>query len=155
MKLKGISYVYMVIMVLMMVVIVASIRMPYFQPKILPLIISSCVFVLAGIGLIRGTKDKPAAGIAEGEAVEEDAKAGWSGYLVYGAWVAGLYLAILLFGFLIAIPVFLFAYTKSHGGSWLSVIICTIAVPVFIYGIFEFALGLDLYRGLIAASLGS
>ena len=152
MKFKGNSYFLIVIMAVMLVIIGFSLRMEYFESKLLPLVISSAVFVLAATGLVRelktGVKGKVTATEAkmtEGEKPEE----GWRGYLLAGAWVAGFLLVIYLLGFIIAIPSFIIAYMKSHGTRWLVAITSAILTTVLIYVLFELVLGVILYRGLL------
>jgi len=66
----------------------------------------------------------------------------------------GFFVAIYLLGFIIAIPLFILAYMKAHGTRWLAAITFAILTPTIIYGIFELALGVVLYRGLLFAWLG-
>ncbi|MBA7662014.1 hypothetical protein ES703_70037 [subsurface metagenome] len=80
--------------------------------------------------------------------MEED-REGWRGYMVIEAWLVGFVLAIYLLGFFIAIPLFLLSYTKSHGTRWVVAVTCAILIPVFVYSLFEFTLGVELYRGLL------
>ncbi len=152
MKIRGSSYFLIVIMIIMLVIIGLSLRMEYFESKLLPLVIGSAVFVLAAIGLGReimagGERE---ATVARGETTtREETREGWRGYLLAGAWVAGFFLAIYLLGFIIAIPVFILAYMKSHGTRWLAAIAFAILSPLVIYGVFELALRVILYRGLL------
>ena len=153
MKIKGSSYFFMVIMAFMLVAIGLSLRMEYFESKLLPLVIGGAVFVLSAIGLWREilAGKKQEAAVTEGDTTkvtEEEAKESWRGYLLAGAWVVGFFLGIYLVGFVIAIPVFVLFYMKSHGTRWLVAITFAALTTVLIYGVFEFALGVDLYRGL-------
>ncbi len=157
MKIRGSSWVLIVIMVVMLVVIISSLRMEYFESKLLPIIIGSVVFVLAAIALWREllAGGKSRATVTGGETTrEEETGVGWLRYLLAGAWVVGFFLAIYLLGFIIAIPLFILSYMKSHGTGWLTTIIFTILTPVLIYGIFELALKVDLYPGLLFTWLG-
>ena len=152
MKIKGSSYFLIVIMIVMLVIIGFSLRMEYFESKLLPLVISSAVFVLAAIGLGREIKAgiKGEATVTGGETTErEESGEGWRGYLLAGAWVAGFLLVIYLLGFLIAIPLFIIAYMKSHGTRWLVASTSAILTTVLIYVLFELGLGVILYRGLL------
>ncbi len=159
MKLNGNSYFLIVIMVLMLVFIGLSLQMESIKIKVLPLAIGSIVFVLAAIILSREilTSDKPvaeASTISGTEGREKDEK-GIIGYLPIGAWVVGFFLAIYLLGFIIAIPLFVLAYMKLHGIKWLLTVISTIFVPLIVYSIFELALRIELYRGLVFNLFGS
>lgn len=151
-KISGSAYFYIVIMVLTLVIIGLSLGMKYFDSKLLPLIIGGAVFVLAAIGLMLETKarDKQRGEKTRSAATRE----GWRGYWFAGAWVVGLFLAIGLLGFIIAIPLYILAYMKSHDTRWLTAIAFAILTSLFIYGIFELALRIPLYRGLLLSWLG-
>jgi hypothetical protein len=58
-------------------------------------------------------------------------------------------------GYLIAIPLFVLFYMKRLGARWLTVVISTLLTTGFIYVVFEIALELKLYRGLLLTLLGS
>ena len=157
MKIKGSSYFFIVIMVIMLVIIGFSLRMEHFESKLLPLVISSAVLILSAIGLGRGilAGDKQGTTVSSGETTTgEEAGESWRSYLLAGAWVAGFFLAIYLLGFIIAIPLFILAYMKMHGTKWLVAITFAILIPLFIYGVFELALKIILYRGLLLSLLG-
>ena len=53
------------------------------------------------------------------------------------AWLIGLYLFIWLIGFMIAVPLFVFAYTKFYGARWITSITLSAVAGGFIYGLFE------------------
>ena len=143
----------MVIAAFALLIIIMSLRLERFDSKLVPLIMSSSVFILAVIGLGREmlAKDKSAATSAKDETigVEDVEKEGIREYLPIGAWLAGFTLAIYLLGFLISIPVFVLAYMKSHGVRWLVAIVSAILTGALIYGVFELVLIVTLYRGLL------
>lgn len=66
--------------------------------------------------------------------------AGKWGSLEIWAWLWGLYLAIHLIGFPIALPLFVFAYVKFYGGGWLTAIALTALTWGFLYGIYDYLL---------------
>lgn len=154
MKIRASSYTFIVLMVAMLIVIYSSLQMEDFKSKLLPLIVSCTVFVLAAIGLgktvLTGNKDKVTQ-------VDEEAsivKASWSGYLVQGAWIVGFFAAIMLVSLIVAIPLFILSYMKLHGTSWVVTIILSIMTTAFVYGTFELFLGANLHSGLIFTWLG-
>ncbi|MFC1979563.1 tripartite tricarboxylate transporter TctB family protein [Chloroflexota bacterium] len=152
MKIRGSSYFLMVTMAVMLAMIITSLRMEHFALKLLPLIVGIAVFVLAAIVLCRNisAKDKSRAVAAGGEiAEEEQADKMWRQYLPAGAWTVGFFLAIYLFGFIVAIPLLILSYMKSYGVGWLVSIILTVVIPVLIYVAFELVLRVDLYPGLL------
>lgn len=157
MKMRGSSYSFIVIMVIMLVVIGLSLGFEYIESKLLPIVISSGVFILSAIGLWReisaGGERKGT--VTEGEKTErEEARKDWHGYLLVGAWLVGFSLAIYLLGFIIAIPLLILAYMKSHGGRWFAAVAFAILTTVLVWVIFEFILHIALYRGLLLTSLG-
>jgi hypothetical protein len=62
------------------------------------------------------------------------------GSLEIWAWLWGLFFAIHLIGFPIALPLFVFLYVKLYGGAWLTTIILTAVTWGFLYGIYEYVL---------------
>ena len=152
MKITGNSYFLIVIMVLMLVMINLSLRMEYFTSKLLPLLISIIVFILAAIGLVQDitAKDKAKVTVIEDEmSKKEEAGEKLRDYLPMGAWVVGVSVVIYLLGFIITIPLFVLAYMKSHGVKWLVSITSAVLITLLIYGGFELALRVALYRGLL------
>jgi Ca2+/Na+ antiporter len=67
------------------------------------------------------------------------------GWLV--AWLVGLIAMIYLFGFLIAIPVFLIVFLKLHSTGWIKTLLVTAITGGIIYGLFEAFLERELWRG--------
>jgi hypothetical protein len=65
-------------------------------------------------------------------------------------WVWGFVGAVVAFGFVLAAPVMLFAYLRwrSRESWWLSLVL-TAAVFGILYGLFETALGVPLFEGLV------
>ena len=141
---------------IVLVATVSSLRMEYFMSKLLPLLIGSIVFLLSAIGLVQEilARDKSKATVTEDKTPgEQKAEARLREYLPMGAWLGGMSLAIYLVGFVITIPLFVFAYMKSHGIGWLAAIIYATLITVVIYGTFELALGVTLYRGQLLPAL--
>mgnify|MGYP001218270512 CR=1 FL=1 len=152
MKIKGNSYFLIVIMVLMAVVVSLSLRMEYFTSKLLPLLVGIIVFILAAIGLVQdiSAADKATATVIKDEtSKKKEAGESLHDYLPIGIWVIGVSVFIYLLGFIITIPLFVLAYMKTHGVKWLVSIISTILITLLVYGGFEYALRVTLYRGLL------
>lgn len=154
MKLRVNFYFLIILMASMLVIIGLSLTMAAFKSKLLPIMISSTVLVLAAIGLKQeiSARDKPESATAadkEEESGAEDTEKGLRSYLPVWAWLIGFALAIYLLGFLVAMPLFVLAYMKKNGIGWLMAIISAILTSVFVYGVFELALSVELYRGLL------
>jgi hypothetical protein len=59
------------------------------------------------------------------------------GSLEIWAWLWGLFFGIHLIGMPIALPLFVFLYTKFYGGNWTTALIFTAGTWGFLYGVFE------------------
>lgn len=127
-----------------------------------PLRASIIILVLGGIGLallfaqmasdiknaIAGKSSETLT--MEAPAVETQSR--W-GNLEIWSWIVGFFLAIHVIGFLAAVPLFVFSYTKFYGGSWrLSTALGTIAW-VFVYSLFDALLHVPWSKPLIASLL--
>ena len=130
--------------------ILNSLTLGNLQSKLLPLIFSSVVFILAAVQLIKELRTPEEAD--EQQMVEEietePADPLWK-YWRSGAWIGGFCLAVYLLGFMISIPIFAFSYLKLHGRGWAVSITITAALPIFIYVVFGMFLAVDLYPGLL------
>jgi hypothetical protein len=71
---------------------------------------------------------------------------------VAAAWIVGFFAAILLLGFPIAVPLFVFLYLKLHAGEgWTLTLVLTAATWGFFYGLFERMLHLPFPAGWLIA----
>ena len=70
----------------------------------------------------------------EVQAIEHQGR--W-GSLEIWVWLWGLFLAIQLIGMPIALPLFVFLYTKLYGGSWPGALMLAAGTWGFLYGVFE------------------
>jgi hypothetical protein len=139
-------------MLILLIFIGMSLTIQNSKVKTAPLLITIVSFLLAAIQLGREvlTKREVIANTISDEKSEDgETEEGWREYLKAGAWIIGLFLAISFIGYLIAIPLFILSYTKSHGIRWKVALALTIMATLIAYGIFEFALEIELYRGLI------
>ncbi len=157
MKLRANSYVFMAIMAIMLWVIIASLGMTHLEDMILPLMLSGLIFVVAGIGLGKElwTSRNPGATITEKEtAALKEAKENWRTGFVAGAWITGFFFVVWFLGFIVAIPAFVISYMKLHGTRWRAALLYACVTLAVLYGIFELALQIKLYRGLVYIWLG-
>jgi putative tricarboxylic transport membrane protein len=70
-------------------------------------------------------------------------------------WIIAFLAAIVLFGFGIAVPLFVFVYLKVQGkAGWIFSAVFTAAVWGFFYGLFDLLLHLPFPDGWIQSSLG-
>lgn len=71
------------------------------------------------------------------------------------AWIVGLFVAIVLAGFAVAIPAFVFLYLRLQGKeSWTLCAVFTAAVWAVFYGLFDRALHLPFPAGWIQGWIG-
>ncbi len=150
-KMSASSYSLIVIMVIALVVIVLSLGMPL-TSRLLPLIFAGIILVLSAIKLWHevSSRDRTGEAVAEDEVEKREAsKATGRGYLLAFTWVTGFVLTIYLLGFLVAIPLFIVSYMKSHGTRWRTSIIFGIITLTIVYFGFERGLDITLYRGLL------
>jgi Tripartite tricarboxylate transporter TctB family len=87
---------------------------------------------------------------------ESNAEAGMQRRILLAvAWMVGFFAAVLLLGFPIAVPLFLFLYLKLQGGEgWLLSIGITLAVTAVFYGLFDALLHLPFPAGWLFSWLG-
>lgn len=115
-----------------------------------PVRASIIILLLGGIGVIlvliqatfdlkdiRANKAEIVRPIYEVRAVEHQGR--W-GSLEIWAWLWGLFFAIHLIGFPIALPLFVFLYVKLYGGGWLSAIIMPMVTWAFLMGLYDYLL---------------
>ncbi|MFC2008328.1 tripartite tricarboxylate transporter TctB family protein [Chloroflexota bacterium] len=158
MKVKPSSYSLVAVMVICLLFIGLSLPMEYLTSKLLPLIFGSVGFLLAAIELGKDltAKGKPASEVPTGDEADAmaEVKVGVSSYLGAVAWIVGFFLGILLLGFVIAIPLFIFSYMVTRGTRWFVALIFAVTTPALIYLVIDAVPGADLYQGLAFRWLG-
>ncbi|MFH0914246.1 MAG: tripartite tricarboxylate transporter TctB family protein, partial [Chloroflexota bacterium] len=132
MRMKGGSYFLLFLVLLGLFGILQSAAFGYYQAMSLPLFMSGIIFVLSAIELGRELRrGKPALGeSSEGRARVID----WRRFLITLGWVVGFTVGIYLFGFSIAIPIFVFAYLKWRGWRWYVALGYALVTLAVIYG---------------------
>jgi hypothetical protein len=105
------------------------------------------VWVLLGSAQSAAADFKPADDLPEGVALRRTA-------LAVG-WILGFFAAIVLLGFGVAVPLFVFLYLKVQGKSgWIFAAVFTAAVWAFFYGLFDLLLHLPFPAGWIRDWVG-
>ena len=144
-----------VLAVAMIAVITIASGYPYLQAKLSLIFSGGLVLVLALVQLVRElslAKQKAAEPHAEPKARKHNASLAF--YAIEAAWMAGFGLTIYLFGFIIAIPLYICAYMKLHGARWPVSIMTGGGMAVFCYIIFVLVLEMRLYPGEVIMRLG-
>jgi hypothetical protein len=144
---------YVVCIAIALVFGITSLTYQYFVAKIVPLITCGLVILLAGIGILTEVRKQKRAGEPEPKKVtsDEEARETWPRYARTGIWLVGLFIAIFIFGFLIAIPVFLFAYLMVYKTRWYVALSITVITSGILYAVFVVLLKVSVYKGLIFA----
>lgn len=146
----------LVVAAAMIAVVTIASGYPYLQAKLSVIFSGGLVLVLALVQLVRELRlakqqvDEPK---AEHEVRKHSASPALYG--IESAWMVGFGLTIYLLGFLIAIPLYICAYMKSHGARWPASILTGVSMAAFCYVIFVLVLEIKLYPGIILMSSGS
>ena len=151
MKIKKDIYAYSFCMVLALIIIGMSLNMEQFDSKIFPMIISFAILVLSAIGLanrFRISKKEIRAEKAF-DSVEVSKSMWHSRYAACYSLFCCYFIVIYGLGFMIATPLFVLAYAKLRGMKWGLSIGFGAAVTVFQYVVFDLAMKINLYPGLL------
>lgn len=110
-----------------------------------PLLVGGCGAVLSLLQLIRELRASRAG--------TEDAIDLGTDVPIY-LWVWAFVIAVIALGFVVAVPVILFAYLyfRSHLSSWLSALL-SISVVALLYVVFQVGIGVPLFEGLVTARI--
>lgn len=107
---------------------------------------SIIILVLGGIGLalalaqlVLDAKNLRAGKTAQALTMEAPALSAYGrwGSLEIWAWILGFYAIIHIIGFPLAVPVFVFSYTKVYGGGWLLAALLAALSWGFVYLLFD------------------
>ena len=152
MKLKGNTILFIAILVIMLAVIVSSLLMEYFESKLLPLMTSSAIFILAAMGLWRDIvkEYRPKEKVTEDDTGQREKDGeGWHGYLINASWIGGFALGVFFLGYFVTIPLFILFYMKRLGTSWRIATAFAVLTPLLLYFLFQLALQVEMYPGLL------
>ena len=148
--------------------IVSALKWP-FKTALFPVIIGSCALILSlaefsmSIYETTGGRTKKKKQEAMDFKLSEDidpAVAKRRTWTAFG-WIIGFFFLIVLLGFNIGIPLFVFLYLRFHGGeSWLISILMTVGSWFFFWGLFIWLLDTPMpegwvFRALRAIGIGS
>jgi len=133
-------------LVIVIILIIATLGYPY-KAKLFPLLIAFPAAALLVVNIVKEALGKYKLE-TESEDKTDSPKDTLFKYLAVTAWMATFALLIYFSGFLVGVPIFLFLYLKLHGEKWPAAIIYVLVVTVFVYGVFELAFDIQLYRGV-------
>jgi hypothetical protein len=138
------------LIVVMAAVVTVAFGYPYIQAKLSILFCGGLILVLALVQLSRELRHKKGEEKAsESEPKESEPNASVSQYGLEFIWMVGFGLTIYLLGFIVAIPLCVCAYMKSHGSRWLASIITGVMMSACCYIIFVLFLDMRLHSGIV------
>ncbi|MBI4317030.1 MAG: tripartite tricarboxylate transporter TctB family protein [Chloroflexi bacterium] len=150
------------LLLVMLAIVATSWRESSLEAKLLPIVLGSLVFVLAALelaGVLRRVRARGAGVVVNQDATAtvESTEVGETpgGYLKESGWVVAFFVGVYVLGFAVSTPILVFTYMRTHGGSWLQSATYAIGTGIFVWGLFDFLLKLNLYRGEIFTWLGS
>ena len=159
-RLSGLAYFYIIIIAFILLQIVLAVPMRFLSSKLVPLTVALPLFVVVVIGFVREVKGR---GDREAK-METDPTEGEGGiapklhplraYLPITVWTLGFAIGVYVIGMVVAIPVFILSYMKSHGIGWRTSIIAASLTTASVWALFEIVLYIELYRGLLLEALG-
>jgi len=139
------------LMAVAIVFIVYAATLDNFQAALVPICAASLIVILSIIEIVREIKTIPAAETSGQTASNEKDQVSSREFGrrvgLLSAWVGGLIAGIYYLGFLIANPIFLFAFLKSRGTGWSTSFLVTAIASAALYGFFEVLLERRLWRG--------
>ncbi|MFC1873160.1 tripartite tricarboxylate transporter TctB family protein [Chloroflexota bacterium] len=136
-----------VVLAIAVVYIGMALVMDRLYSKLFPLIFSSIVAVMCIIGI--ATEARKLAPTSKGGKDDEKPKETWLAYAKIGIWALIFFVLVWMFGFIYSIPLFIFAYTKLHGTSWLTSILTGVITGGIIWLVFIQLLEVYLYAGIL------
>lgn len=125
------------------------------RASIIILVLGGLGLALAAAQLLLDIKNLRAGGSAETLTMEAPAaenQSRWGSSEIW-AWILGFYAAIHVIGFLLAVPVFVFTYTKVYGGGWLLSAFLAILTWGFVYLLFDVLLHVPWPDSLLSAMI--
>lgn len=125
------------------------------KAALFPLAIGIPLFCLAAVEALWTLLGRPETSKNEMEVALTTEAGAQRRILVAVAWVLGFFAAVMLLGFPVAVPLFLFLYLKLQGGEgWVLSIGITLAVTAIFYGLFDALLHLPFPAGWLWGWLG-
>lgn len=161
MRFKSKNLMNLVLMVISAIVIITALKWPL-KAALFPLIIGIAAFGMSTAEFLLGTFEKEKEKGAKKEAAIDfsfsediDKTVALRRTLIIFAWILGFFLMVILFGFPITVPLFMFIYLKFQGREkWgISIILSALGWGCF-YGLFVWLLDTPFEEGLLQKLLG-
>lgn len=151
MKIRASTYFLFFILVLATIFFVNSYTMETIRMKLVPLVVSLFVIVLAMVELAKELiiANRTTGKLPQEKVIsEKEGKAEMKKYAIGFSWLVFLFLGILFFGFIGGIAIFIFAFLKLNNIKWIESIMMTGIASLIIYGVFVGLLKSDLFPGI-------
>lgn len=140
------SWFIILILITMAIVFGMSLSFGALDAALLPAVVSGCVFLLAARELWKSLSQRENKPEAIGKTEPE---VGRSARMTIGGWTIAFPLGVYVLGFEFAIPLSIFVHVKMLGRSWAVACAVSATTTLIIYAIFQFAMKIDLWKGLL------
>jgi hypothetical protein len=154
---------YLLVLIIIVSLIFGGFSLTYssMKMKLLPMIVSGLLLVLAAIELTReilahkrapGKNQAQAEGayhVTANEEVGLESDGDIRGDLVGFAWLMGMIIGTYLLGLLVSIPLFMLIYLINHGIGWIKSSVMAVVTVISTYLIFVKVLQVELFQGII------
>jgi hypothetical protein len=153
-KINPSAWFLVVVLAVMGMFFVTSAGYSEYKVKLMPMLTSGFTIVLSLVALIVDLKvgaKKTMPTDEDGDVIEDEKILGtpvsayFKAFLLFALLIAMIY----IFGFIIAIPVWMVGYLWKHGSRWWTAILIGVILTVIIYLVFTAALQVPLYPGAI------
>jgi heme A synthase len=151
-KLSPTSYFLLLVIIVMAVFFVTSLGYEETQVKLMPLLTSGFTLLFSLIALVQDVRSGSQASMPtdeEGEVIEDERKLiPLSAYFKALGWFVALIASVYFVGFLVATPLWMFAYLGKNETKWWKAALYGVVLIVIIYAVFTTALQVKLYPGV-------
>jgi preprotein translocase subunit SecG len=148
----GTAYFLMAIFIVLVVFLMVSLTYDQYKTKFMPVLVSAITLILTVVALIQEFKG---AGKTDSKEKQEEeikhkrANVPLSRFLNAFGWFLSLIIGVYVFGFFMAIPLWIFVYLWRHGHRWWSALLQGAGAVLVVYLVFVVLLQVDFYPGLI------
>lgn len=146
MKIQGKTYFLLVITAIILVMLISSLFLSAPAAQ-MPLVVGGATMVLVVVELTGQLRESRK--LAKDEKVKTSDGSKLRSYLNAGMWLGSVFVVLYLFGFMIAIPAFIFAFMKTHKSGWFASIAFAAITTVAMYVIFTIVMEVEFWPGYI------
>ena len=151
-KMNFTAYVLIAILLVALFFGIYSFGLPNVKARVVPLMATSLVFILAAIELvreIRANRGEKEESTQKEQGVKTDiADERRRLFAVFG-WMFGFFVALYIIGFPISVFLFVLLFSKLHGRGWTMSIFSAVVTAGLIYLVFVVVLKTPLFQGIV------